>query len=328
MPLLRRQFIGLASGALAAPFIPRSAWSQLQSYPNKVIKIVVPFPAGGPTDLVARLAGQCLSSALGQNAIIENVAGAGGTIGSQAVARANADGYTLLLGGTNSNAITAAFYKNLSYDPIKDFAPIAAVGVDSSVLVVTPTVPANTIQEFIQYLRSNPGKLTCGAPVGISPHAMVAFFMVRSGTKMVFVPYRGGAPLITDLLGGQVQMSIGAKATLLPHVQAGKLRALAVTSDGRWPELPDVPTMRESGFPELTAYQWFMLLAPAKTPADVIDKLNVAINTGLQAPDLRASLIKLGVETKIHTPQELQKIVLAEAQQWHAIVTSAGIKID
>src|SRR5215813_9504230 len=204
MTLLRRQFIFLARAAAGAAILPRSAWPQTQTYPSRLIKIVVPFPAGGPTDLMGRMAAQHLSSDLGQNVIVENVVGAGGTIGAQAVARANPDGYTLLLGGTNSNAITAALYKNLSYDPIKDFAPIAAVAVDSSVLVVTPTVPANTIQEFIQYLKSNPGKLTCGAPVGISPHAMVAFFMVRSGTQMVFVPYRGGAPLITDLLGGQV----------------------------------------------------------------------------------------------------------------------------
>ena len=277
---------------------------------------------------MARLAGQALSSSFGQTVVVENLPGAGGTIGSQAVARANPDGYTLLLGGTNSNAISPAFYKALTYDPIRDFAPVAAVAVDSSALVVTPPVPAKTIQELVQFLKSNPGRLACGAPVGVAPHVMVASFMVESSTNMVFVPYKGGAPVITDLLGGHIQMTIGAKSAFLPHIQAGKLRALAVTSEGRWPELPDVPTMRESGFANFPTYQWFDVLAPAKTPPGIIDKLNVAINAGLQSPELQASLSKFGVEAKQVTPKELQIILLAEAQRWGTIVRETGIKID
>lgn len=324
----RRRFIAAGAAAMGGVAFPRTARTDALSYPSRLIKVVVPFPPGGPTDLMGRLAAQQLSSGLRQKVIVENVAGAGGTIGSQAVARAAPDGYTLLLGGTNSNSITSAFYKNLSYDPIEDFTPIASIGVDSSALVVAAAVPAKTIEEFLHHLKSNPGKLACGAPVGIAPHAMVASFVVRSNADMVFVPYRGGAPLITDLLGGQVHMTFGAKSAFLPHVQSGKLRALAVTSEGRWPELPDIPTMRESGFADFPTYQWFVLLAPAKTPSAVVDRLNATINAGLKSPEFQTSLAKLGVEAKIQTPSGLQKILLAEAGQWQSIVRSTKIKLE
>lgn len=326
--LHRRQFIGLASAAACAAILPRSAWPQTQPYPSRLIKIVVPFPAGGPTDLMGRMAAQHLSSSLGQNVIVENVVGAGGTIGAQAVARANPDGYTLLLGGTNSTAISAALYKKLSFDPVRDFAPIASMAVESEVLLVHPSVPVKTIQEFLDYLKANPGKITCGATTGVMPHVMLAFFMVRSGADMVFVPYRGAAQTITDLLSGQIQMTILAKASALPHVQTGKFKALAVTSEARWAELPDVPTMHDSGFTDFPAYQWFGLLAPAKTPTAVIDKLNASINNGLRSDELGSALAKLGLETKIQTPQELQQLLLAEAQQWDAIVAETGIRTD
>ena len=328
MHLPRRPFLGFGAAAIASAALVQTARSQSSTYPTRPIKIVVPFPAGGPTDLMARLAGQALSSSFGQNVVVENLPGAGGTIGSQAVARANPDGYTLLLGGTNSNAISPAFYKALNYDPVNDFAPVAAVAVDSSALVVTPPVPAKTIQQLIQFLKANPGRLACGAPVGVAPHVMVVSFMVESSTDMVFVPYKGGAPVINDLLGGHIQLTIGAKSAFLPHIQAGKLRALAVTSEVRWRELPDVPTMRESGFANFPTYQRFDVLAPAKTPPAIIDKLNAAINVGLQSEELRTSVSKFGVETKLLTPQQLQSILLTEAQQWGAIVRSTGIKID
>ena len=325
MTLLRRQFISLASAAAGAAILPRSAWPQ--TYPSRLIKIVVPFPAGGPTDLMGRMAAQHLSSSLGQNVVVENVVGAAGMIGAQAVARADPDGYTLLLGGT-SNAISAALYKKPGYDPVRDFAPIASLAVESDALLVHPSVPVKTIQEFLDYAKANPGKITCGATTGVMPHVMVAFFMVRSATSMVFVPYRGAAQTITDLLSGHIQMTLGAKASYLPHVQTGKLRALAVTSEARWAELPDVPTMRDSGFTDFPAYQWFGLLAPAKTPAAVIGKLNATINNGLSSAELGASLAKLGLEAKIQTPQELQQLLLAESREWDAIVKAAGIKID
>jgi tripartite-type tricarboxylate transporter receptor subunit TctC len=327
MTLSRRHFV-LASTAMAFGPVSRPAWSQSQTYPTRVIKIVVPFPAGGPTDLMGRLAAQQLSALLKQSAIVENLPGAGGTIGSRFVARAAPDGYTLLLGGTNSNAITPAFYKDLDYDAVADFAPFAAIAVDSSALIVAPAVPARTVQEFVDYLKHNPGKVACGAPVGIAPHALVAYFMKRSATDMIFVPYKGGAPLITDLLSGQVQMTFGAKSAYLPHIQAGKMRALAVISEARWPELADVPTMREAGMADFPSYQWFDLMAPIKTPVEIVDKLNATINNGLKSAEFQSSLAKLGVELKIRTPRELEQILRAETQRWGSIVQMTGIKID
>jgi tripartite-type tricarboxylate transporter receptor subunit TctC len=326
MSLLRRQFICLAGATAGTALLPRGAWSQAQVYPSRLIKIVVPFPAGGPTDVLGRLAAQHLSSSLGQNVIVENVAGAGGTIGMQAVARADPDGYTLLLGGT-SNAISGALYKKLSYDPVRDFASIASLAVESDALVVHPSVPVNTVQEFLDYLKANPGKLTCGAPLGVAPHVMLAFLMRRFGAGMVFVPYRGAAPLMTDLLGGHIQMTVVAKSSSLPQVQSGKLRALAVTSEARWAELPNVPTMHEIGLVDFPP-QWFGLLAPARTPPAVIDKLNAAVNNGLRSAELEAALAKLNLEIGVRTPQELQQLLLAEAQQWDAIVASTDIWID
>ncbi len=325
--LLRRQFICFAGAAACGALLPRAAWPQTQIYPSRLIKIIVPFPAGGPTDLIGRMAAQTLSSSLGQNVVVENVVGASGMTGAQAVARADPDGYTLLLGGT-SNAISAALYKKPGYDPVKDFVPIVPLAIESDALLLHPSVPVKTIQEFLDYAKANPGKLTCGGVTGATPHVMGAFFIQRSSTNIVFVPYRGAAQLITDLLSGHIQMTLGAKASYLPHIQTGKVRALAVTSEVRWPELPDVPTMRDIGFTDFPAYQWFGLLAPARTPTTIIDKLNATINNALRSAELGASLAKLGLETKMQTPQELLQFVHAEARRWDAIVTSTGIKID
>jgi tripartite-type tricarboxylate transporter receptor subunit TctC len=316
------------SASVLAFGLDRAGFAQEQSYPNRAIKLVVPFPPGGPTDIMGRIAGQLIGSALGQNVVVENRPGAGGTIGSQDVAHANADGYTLLLGGTNTNAINAAIYRNLNYDPVKDFTPIASIAVDSSALVILPSIPAKTLQEFIAYLRANPGKLTCGAVLGIAPHVMVEYFKVVTGTDMEFVPYKGGPALISDLLSGQIQMTFGAKSFFLPYIQSGKLRPLAVTSDARWTELPDVPTMRESGFANFPGYQWFLVLAPAATPAAVIDKLNAAINNGLKSSGIQAQLAKLGTEPRIRSRQDLVKFMADEAQQWATLVSAAAIKLE
>jgi tripartite-type tricarboxylate transporter receptor subunit TctC len=316
------------SASVLALGLNQASFAQERSYPDRPIKLVVPFPAGGPTDIMGRIAGQLISSALGQSVVVENRPGAGGTIGSQDVARANADGYTLLLGGTNTNAINAAIYKNLNYDPVRDFTPVASIAVDSSALVISPSIPAKTLQEFVVYLKDNPGKLTCGAVLGIAPHVMVEYFKIVTGTNMVFVPYKGGPALIPDLLSGQIQMTFGAKSFFLPYIQSGKLRPLAVTSDVRWTELPDVPTMRECGFTNFPAYQWFLVLAPARTPATVIDKLNAAINDGLKSPDIQAQLVKLGTEPRIRSQQALVKFMAEEAQQWAKMVSSAEIKLE
>jgi tripartite-type tricarboxylate transporter receptor subunit TctC len=265
---------------------------------------------------------------LGQTVIIENLPGAGGRTGAKAVAQASPDGYTLLLGGTNPNAIAQSIYKTLNFEPINDFAAVGVIGVDSNALVVNPAVPANTIQELIRYSRANPGKLSSGASLGIGPHVTLELLRARTGTSMAFIPYRGAAPAISDLLGNQIQVGMTTKAVLLPLIRDGKLRALAVTSDARWPELPDVPTMRESGFEGVPAYLWIGLLAPAQTPAAVIEKLNAAMNEGLKVPEIQASIAKLGLETRSLTPGEFTAALASETRLWEAAVKESGVKLD
>jgi tripartite-type tricarboxylate transporter receptor subunit TctC len=299
-----------------------------QSFPNRLIKIVVPYPPGGPSDVAARLVAQPLTANLGQTVLIENLPGAGGRTGAKAVAQANADGYTLLLGGTNPNAIAPSIYTNLTFEPIKDFTAVGVIGVDSNALVVNPAVPVSTIQELIEYSKANPGKLSSGATLGIGPHVTLELLRARTGSSMAFIPYRGAAPAITDLLGNQIQIGMTSKAVLLPLIVAGKLKALAVTSDVRWPELPDVPTMRESGFEGVPAYLWIGLLAPVQTPTAVIDKLNAAMNEGLKAPDVRASIAKLGLETRSLTPQEFTARMADEARLWERAVKESKVKLD
>lgn len=299
-----------------------------QSYPDRLIKIVVPFPAGGPSDVAARLVTQPLSSRLGQSVIIENLPGAGGRTGAKAVAQASPDGYTLLLGGTNPNAIAQSLYRNLNFEPLKDFTAVALIGLDSNALVVNPSVPAKTLQELVQYAKANPGKLTSGSTVGIGPHICLELFRARTGTDIAFIPYKGAAPAIADLLGGQIQIGMTSKAVLLPLIREGRLRALAVTSEVRWPELPDVPTMGESGFDRFPAYLRSGLLAPARTPETVIDKLNNAITEGLRAPEMQASIAKLGFETRGLTAREFGAKLDEEARSWEAAVNESGVKLD
>jgi tripartite-type tricarboxylate transporter receptor subunit TctC len=299
-----------------------------QSFPDRLIKIVVPYPPGGPADVAARLVAPPLSSKLGQSVIIENQAGAGGRTGAKAVAQANPDGYTLQLGGTNPNAIAQSLFRHLSFEPIKDFAAVAPIAVDSNALVVNPAVPAGTLQELIQYAKANPGKLTSGSTAGIGPHISLELLRVRTATSIVFIPYKGAAPAISDLLGGQIQIGMTSKAVLLPLIREGRLRALAVTSEARWPELPDVPTLHESGFDGIPSYLWLGLLAPARAPAAVIDKLNGAVNEGLSSPEMRASIAKLGMETRSMTAGEFAALLADEARLWEAAVNESGVKMD
>jgi tripartite-type tricarboxylate transporter receptor subunit TctC len=299
-----------------------------QSYPDRTIKIVVPYPPGGPADVAARLVTQPLSSQLGQSVIIENLSGAGGRTGMKAAARAAPDGYTLFLGGTNPNALVQALFHNLDFEPIKDFAAVALIGYDSNALVVNPAVPVKTLAELVAYSKANPGTLTSGATVGISPHICLELFRVKTGSNIVYVPYKGAAPALTDLLGGQIQVGMTSKAVLLPYIREGRLRALAVTSDVRWPELPDVPTMHESGMAEVPAYIWIGLLAPAKTPEPVINKINAAVIEGLKAPELQASIAKLGMETRPMLAQEFGRTLVDETINWQAAVKASGVKLE
>jgi len=326
---MTRILLVLLAVAFGAATLPMGATpSRAQTFPSRLIRIVVPFPAGGPTDLLARHVSQRLSAMLGQGVIVENEPGAGGRTGTQAVARANPDGYTLLLGGTNSNAMAAALYKTLNYDPIRDFVAVAAIATDSNALVVNPSVPAKTIAELVSYAKANPGKLVSGAALGIFPHFALELLKVRTEIDMIFVPYKGAAPAITDLLGGQIQVGAAAKSVLLPHIQAGKLRPLAVTSMARWPELREVPTMREGGFAGYPSEIWFGLLAPAATPPAIVARLNAAINQCLRSAELRESFAKLGLEVKIGTPSDFAAAIADDAKEWDGIVKETGIKLE
>jgi tripartite-type tricarboxylate transporter receptor subunit TctC len=326
---MRRAAAGWLVALLALASVASAARpGHAQAYPQRLIKIVVPFPAGGPTDVAARLIAAALASRLGQNVIVENLAGAGGRIGARAVADASPDGYTLLLGGTNVNAIVGIIYSNLGFDPIASFAPVSAICVDSMALVISPRVPADTFSEFVAYAKRNPGKMTYGAPPGIYTHFAGEFFKVKTGTDILFVPYRGGAPAIADLLGGHIDMVFNNKATLLTLIKEGKLKALAVTSEARWPELPDTPTMNEVGVSGFPSEIWFGLLAPAGTAPAIIDKLNHAVNDGLKSAEARNSLANLGLEAKIGTAQDFAAALAEQTRDWKTVVEATGIKVD
>ena len=299
-----------------------------QSYPTRVIRIVVPFPPGGPTDVAARLIAQPLGETLGQSVIVENQPGAGGRTGSRSVARAAPDGYTLLMGGTNLNAIIPAIYKNLDYDPVKSFTAVASVASDAVVMVVNPSLPAKTVAEFVQAAKASPGKLKYGSAPGIASHLASELLKYRAGIDVPYIPYRGGGPAITDLLGGQIDMIFNNKSVLLALIRGEKLRALAVTADKRWPELPDVPTLREAGFPDFPSDIVYGLLAPAGTSDAIVEKLNASVNATLQSPELRANLAKLGIEARAATPQAFGAAMAADMAKYDEIVRLTGIKVD
>jgi tripartite-type tricarboxylate transporter receptor subunit TctC len=305
-----------------------AAGASAQNFPERPIKVIVPYPAGGPTDTVARTISQGLSTDLGQSVVVENLAGAGGRLAMKTVARAAPDGYTLLLGGTNNNGITPAVYKELDFDAVKDFAPVASIASDSLVFVVNPKVPAKTLAELVAYAKANPGKLSMGGGIGISPHFIMEFVRVKSGTNIQFVPYRGAAPAMNDVIGGQIQIHASARVLLLPQIQAGKLRALAVASAKRWPELPDVPTLTEAGFPGFPTDIWYGLLATAGTPAPVIAKLNDAVNKQLKTPNMQAALAKLGLDPRPMTSQQFGDVLNKEVRMWGDLAKQTGIKLD
>jgi tripartite-type tricarboxylate transporter receptor subunit TctC len=287
----------------------------------------VPFPPGGPIDTMARLIGDQMSSALGQTVVIENRPGAGATIGSMAAAAAEADGYTLLFGSSGSLAVTPALYKNAGYDPIKSFAPVAAVSSGALVLAVTPSMPAKTVPELVAYAKANPGKLNYGSGLGTPPHVAWGLFKLQTGTDILYVPYQGAAPAITDLLAGRNHMTIDATGVLLAHIRDNKLRALAVTSPTRSADLPDVPTMVESGYPEFLMTFWTGVVAPAGTPAAIVSQLNTAINKGLHSAEMKARLARFQVEPKPGSPADFAAFIAAEAKKWADVIKAAGIKV-
>ena len=327
--LLARRILLAASlvASLAAVLaLPAAA----QGYPNRPVKIVMPFAPGGPTEFIIRLVADRLTATLGQAFVIENrPGGAGGTVGAKSVAIAEPDGYTLLFSSPGPLVTAAAVYKSLDYDPIKSFAPIAMLIYAPQMLVVHPSVPANSLPEFVAYARSNPGKITFGSPgYGTQPHMLGEMLTLAAGINIIHVPYRGAGQAVTDLVAGQVQMIFETTAILLPHVEGGRLRALAVATDTRSALLPDVPTTAESGYPKLKASFWSGLLAPAGTPAPIVEKLNGAVNEILKSKDAQSALALLSAESKLGSPQGFAAFIAAEARRWAAIANETGIKVD
>ena len=302
-------------------------FAHAQTYPDKPIKLVVPFPAGGATDTTARLVAQQLQMRLGATVVIENQGGAGGTLGSRAVAHAAPDGHTLMMGSIGTFGSQPLLYK-LDFDPTKAFTPVATVVVDKGVLVVGPSLPVKSLAELVTRAKASPGKLNYGSAIGIGPHFVMELFKLKAGVDIVHIPYRGGGPMITDLIAGQIHMTVNGKSVLLPHIQAGKVRALAVSADTRWPDMGDVPTLLEAGYMNAGYDTLFGVVAPAGTPAVAIARLNGAINDGLRSPEMRASLDKLGIEPKITTPAEFAKIIAEEIPKWAEIVRLTGVKVE
>ena len=316
----------MAAGAVA--LLPLGASAQA-AFPSKALTLVVPFSAGGTTDILARVVGQYMSKDLGQPVIIDNRAGAGGNIGAQLVARAAPDGYTLLMGTVGTHAINQSLYKKMAFDPIKDFAPISRVALVPNLLVANPSQPFKTVKEMIAYAKANPGKLTfASSGSGSSIHLSGEMFQQMAGVEMQHIPYKGSAPALTDLLGGQTAIMFDNMPSAIGHVRAGKLRAIAVTTPNRSPALPNVPTIAESGVPGYSATSWFGILAPAGTPAPVIARLNASILKALADPDVKKKLAEQGAEPHGEKPEQFAEFIRSETEKWGKTVKVSGATAD
>ncbi|MEO8136086.1 MAG: tripartite tricarboxylate transporter substrate binding protein [Betaproteobacteria bacterium] len=313
----------------AAALLAVIAGSAAAQYPNKPIHIVVPSAPGDGSDLTARLISDKLAAALGQPVIVENKLGAGGVVGTEYAARQPADGYTLIMANAGSHAINAALYSKLSYDPARDFVAVALVSVSPNMMSVNPSLPVRTVGEFIAYAKANPGKINyASGGNGSSAHLSAELFKSMTGVQMNHVPYKGSTPALTDLIGGQVQVMIGNLPPMLPQVKAGKLRALAVTTAKRYPGLPDVPTVAESGLTGFETVAWFGLFAPAGTPRDIVLRLNREVNAIAGQPDMRERLLALGMEPALGTPEDYTARQTADIAKWKKVVAESGARID
>lgn len=300
-----------------------------QGYPMKPIRIIVPYPAGGTTDILARIAAVQLGERLKQPFVVENKAGANGAIGSVEVARAAPDGYTLLMGTVSTHGINSAVYKSLPYDAVKDFAPVSIVASTPNIIAVHPSVPAKNLGELLALAKAQPGKLNYGSSSqGGSPHMSAELLKMMTGVDMVHIPYKGAAPMLTDLVGGQLQAGFDNLPSTINFVRAGKLRAIAVTTPLRWPGAPDIPTVAESGVPGYDVSGWFGLFAPAGTPKAILNTLQQTIAEAVSQPEVKKRLFDLGAQPVANTPDEFAKQVQSEVDRWRAVVKSSGIKLD
>ena len=325
MTLPRRRFLHLAAGAAALSAVSRFAWAQ--TYPTRPVRIIVPFAAGGIADIHARLMGQWLLERLGQPFVIENRPGAASNIGTEAVVKSPPDGYTLLL-ATSTNAINATLYDKLSFNFIRDIAPVATISRNAFVMVAHPSMPAKTVPEFIAYAKANPGKINiASAGTGSAGHVFGELFKMMTGINTVHVPYRGAAPALADLVAGQVQAYFAPTAASIEYIRAGKLRALAVTTATRSEALPDIPAVNEF-VPGYEASGWSGFGSPKGTPTEVIDKLNKEINAGLADPKIKAQLADLGSPALAGLPADFGKLIADETEKWGKVIRAANIKAE
>jgi tripartite-type tricarboxylate transporter receptor subunit TctC len=323
MKLPRRQFLHLTAGAVALPVMLSTATAQ--SYPSRPVHLIVPYPPGGGADLLARMMSPWLSERLGQQFVVENRSGAAGNLGTESVARARADGYTLLL-AVSPNAINASLYDNLNFNFIRDIAPVAALIRVPNIMVVNPSVPAKSVPEFVAYAKANPGKLNVASSgIGTTLHIAGELFKMMTGINMVNVLYRGAGPARTDLLGGQVQVMFDPIPQVIEHVEAGRLRALGVTTATRSEMLPTIPAINEF-VPGYDADTWYGVGAPRNTPTEVIYKLNKEINEGLTDPKMKARLAELGGTVSAGSPADFGKLIADETEKWGKVIRAANIK--
>ncbi len=311
-----------AAIATAAPTV---SWAQ--TYPTQPIRMIVPFTAGSPNDVVGRLLAQHLTTRLGQNVIIDNRPGAGTNAGTKVAASAEPNGYTLLF-NSSSMVVSPAMYKNPGYDPLKNFVPVANAVFGHWVTVIEKSIPASTVPEFIAYAKAHPGKLAFGYGQGTAPQLVGEWLKVREGVDITSVPYKGGPQAIVDMIGGRIHLNIGTTATLIPHIKAGSVKAISVWGPARSPDLPNIPTMIESGYPGLALGFWAGLWAPAGTPDAIVKRLNEVVNDSLRSASMGASLDKLGLEPVIQTPEEFGRFVVSELPRWAEIVRVSGVKGD
>ena len=316
------------AAALAMAACTAVAFAQAPAYPAKPVRIIVPYPAGGTTDIIARLAAAQLSERLRQPFVVENRAGASGAIGSVAVAQAAADGYTLVMGTASSHGINSALQKNLPYDAVKDFAPVTVVASTPNIIVVHPSVPARTLGELLALAKARPGQINFGSTSpGGSPYMSAELLKMMAGVDMTHVPYKGASPMLTDLMGGQIQAGFDNLPSTIAFVRSGKLRALAVTTPQRWPGAADIPTVAES-VPGYEVSGWFGLLAPAGTPAAIVQQLNKAINLALQQPDVAEKLRSEGGEVLGGSTEKFDQLLRAELPRWAKTVKASGVSLD
>ncbi|HZH52621.1 MAG TPA: tripartite tricarboxylate transporter substrate binding protein [Microvirga sp.] len=327
--ITRRSVLGLVLAATVC--LPSAAaLAQGSDYPSRPVRLIVPFTPGGTTDIFARLVGEKLSQSLGQQFVVENRGGAGGNIGTDAVAKAEPDGYTLVMGTVGTHAINASLYAKMPYDPLTDFAPVAYVAGVPNLMVVSPKkVKAATVQEFIAEAKAAPGKFNMASSGnGTSIHLSGELFKQMTGVEMPHVPYRGSGPAVNDLIGGQVDVMFDNLPSSIEQVRAGNLRALAVTSAQRSPAIPDKPTLAEAGLPGFEASSWFALFAPKDTPPAIVAKLNREVRKALESPDLQKRFAELGGEIKPMSPEELGAYVKSEHEKWAKVVKASGAKVD